>query len=137
MKKILVLFTCCVITLGLLSACNSGSTKSTETLRSSAKAYGKLIRWKAYEDAAKYIKLRDDGEVVINTDLLNEIRVTKYEVASMVLSEDNDEAAVLAEISYYHERVNNVHNIRDQQVWWKDEKTGAWYLDGQLPPFIR
>ena len=63
--------------------------------------------------------------------------MTKYEVNSMVLNESNDEAVVIAEISYYHERVNNVHNIREQQIWWKDENTGAWYLDGQLPPFVR
>jgi len=54
----------------------------------------------------------------------------------MILNETNDEAAVLAEISYYHERVNSVHNIRDQQVWWQDEN-GIWRLDGQLPPFVK
>lgn len=126
-----------MLLLTLLGACNSGQTKSAESLRINAKAYGKLIRWKAYEDAAKYIKLRDGSNVMIDAELLNEIRVTRYEVSSMILNETNDEAAVLAEISYYHERVNSVHNIRDQQVWWKDNESGAWYLDGQLPPFVR
>ena len=135
-KTILILLSIILAT-SLLAACNSNPSKSAETLRASAKAYGKLIRWKAYEDAAKYIRLREEGEVVINSELLNEIRVTKYELSSMVLNENNDEAVVTAEISYYHERVNSVHNIRDQQIWWKDENSGSWFLDGQLPPFIR
>lgn len=121
----------------LMSSCNTGSTKSVDSLRSTAKAYGKLIRWKAYEDAAKYIKLRSGGDIKLDMQLLNEIRVTKYELSEMAFNETNDEAVVLAEISYYHERVNNVHNIRDQQTWWKDEETGAWFLDGPLPPFTR
>lgn len=137
MRKILLLFISSAILVSLLLACNSSPTKSVESLRSNAKAYGKLIRWKAYEDAAKYIKLRSGETVVIDSELLNEIRVTRYEVSSMVLNETNDEAVVIAEISYYHERVNNVHNIKEQQNWWKDKQTGAWYLDGQLPPFMR
>lgn len=137
MKKIAVVLFSVILLTGLLTACNSNPSKSAESLKTNARAYGKLIRWKAYEDASKYIKLRDGGTVAINSELLNEIRVTKYEVNSMVLNESNDEAVVIAEISYYHERVNNVHNIREQQIWWKDENTGAWYLDGQLPPFVR
>lgn len=137
MKKLLIIFMCVALCLAFLSACNSSPTKNAEQLRTSAKAYGKLIRWKAYEDAAKYLKPRDEQEIMLDLELLNEIRVTKYELASMVLSDAGDEATVLAEISYYHERVNNVRDIRDQQLWWKDKDTGAWYLDGQLPPFIR
>ena len=137
MRKIFLFLISSAILAGLLTACNSSPTKSAESLKSNAKAYGKLIRWKAYEDAAKYIKLRSGEAVVIDSKLLNEIRVTRYEVSSMVLNENSDEAVVMAEISYYHERVNNVHNIKHQQNWWKDKETGAWYLDGQLPPFMR
>ena len=134
-KNFLFLLIASSLFLTQLSGCNAGATKSAESLRANAKAYGKLIRWKAYEDAAKYIKRRDGSEVEIDTELLNEIRVTKYEVNSMVINDTNDEATVLAEIAYYHERVNNVHNIRESQIWWKDGASGAWYLDGQLPPF--
>ncbi len=137
MKKLLLIVISSIFIFGTLNACNSSPTKSAESLRMNAKAYGKLIRWKAYEDAAKYIKLREGGDINLDMQLLNEIRVTKYEVSSMVLNETNDEAVVLAEISYYHERVNSVHNIRDQQNWWRDETTGAWYLDGPLPAFVK
>lgn len=137
MKKILLILLALAVSASILSGCNANATKDAETLRSKAKAYGKLIRWKAYDDASGYIKLRDDGVVQLNTEVLNEIRVTKYEVASMVMNENRDEATVIAEIAYYHERVNSVHEIKDKQIWWKEEKTGAWYLDGQLPPFVK
>lgn len=137
MKNIFLMLLTLVMSASVLTACNANATKDAETLRSKAKAYGKLIRWKAYDDAGSYIKLRDDGIVQVNTELLNEIRVTKYEVVSMVMNEKRDEATVIAEIAYYHERVNSVHEIKDKQIWWKEEDSGVWYLDGQLPPFAR
>ena len=137
MKHISVMLLSFVMSVSILSGCNSNPTKDAEDLRFKAKAYGKLIRWKAYEDAASYIRTRDGNSVELNSELLNEIRVTKYEVASIVMNEQRDEATVIAEIAYYHERVNSVHDIRDKQFWWKDESSGEWYLDGQLPPFVR
>lgn len=137
MKNILVVLLSFVMLVSILSGCNSNPTKDAEDLKFKAKAYGKLIRWKAYEDASEYIKTRDGSSVELNFEILNEIRVTKYEVVSMVMNEQRDEASVIAEIAYYHERVNSVHDIRDKQVWWKEENSGIWYLDGQLPPFTR
>ena len=137
MKSIVLILLSFVLSLSLMSGCNSNPRKDAEDLRYKAKAYGKLIRWKAYDEASAFIKLREGGEVVVNTELLNEIRVTKYEVISIIMNESRDEAVILADIAYYHERVNSVHEIKDKQIWWKEEESGAWSLDGQLPPFIR
>ena len=135
MNKALLILMSFLLSVTVLTACNSNPSKDAETLRSKAKAYGKLIRWKAYDDASAYIKLRNGSSAVVNSELLDEIRVTKYEVVSLVLNEQQDEATITAEISYYHERVNNLHDIRDKQIWYKD--SGSWYLDGNLPPFMR
>jgi len=137
MKNILLILLASLVSASILTGCNSNATRDAETIRSKAKAYGKLIRWKAYDDASRYIKLRDGGTVELNTEVLNEIRVTKYEVASMIMNEKRDEATVIAEIAYYHERVNSVHEIKDKQIWWKEEESDTWYLDGQLPPFVK
>jgi hypothetical protein len=137
MKNTILILLAFVMSTSILAGCNANATKDAETLKYKAKAYGKLIRWKAYDDASSYIKLRDGGSVQVNSEILNEIRVTKYEVASMVMNEKRDEATIIAEISYYHERVNSVHEIRDEQIWWKEQSSGVWYLDGQLPPFSR
>ena len=137
MKNIWLILLSLIISATIVAGCNSNPRKDAEDLSYKAKAYGKLIRWKAYDDASGYIKLRGDGGVIVNSELLNEIRVTKYEVTSIIMNEQRDEAVVLAEIAYYHERVNSAHEIKDKQIWWKEEDSGAWYLYGQLPPFAR
>ena len=137
MKNVLLILLSLIISVAITTGCNSNPRKEAEELSYKAKAYGKLIRWKAYEEASGYIKLRNDEELVVNSELLNEIRVTKYEVTSIIMNEQRDEAVILAEIAYYHERVNSVHEIKDKQTWWKEKNSGVWYLDGQLPPFTR
>ena len=119
----------------LLAGCNHSLVKQAEDLRAQALNYGKLIRWRAYDDAKEYIRPRDGGRVALNYPLLNEIRVTRYEVTAVNLGASKDEAVVMAEISYYHERVNKLHSIRDEQYWWKDPDSERWLLDGALPNF--
>ncbi len=61
MKNKLLMLLALVMSVSILAGCNANATKDAEMLRSKAKAYGKLIRWKAYDDASSYIKLRDGG----------------------------------------------------------------------------
>lgn len=127
-----------VISLLVLSAsgCVSNQPSKTVTqLNDQVKLYGKLIRWRGYEQAAGMIKKRSSAMEPLDRDFLKEIRVTKYEVLQIKVNEDQDEAVVIATISYYHERVNAVNTIEDVQVWWHDEEAGVWYLDGDLPRF--
>ncbi len=119
----------------MVFGCNSGSTKNVEDLHAQVKAYGKLIRWRAFEDANDYVKPRDGSNAPFDASLLSEIRVTKYEVSTIILNDEQDEASVTTDISYYHERVNSVHDLRDKQTWWKDEDSGRWFIDGSLPAF--
>lgn len=135
MKKLITLVIFSVFVSMVMVACNSNLTKEVDQLHDRVKTYGKLIRWSAFDDASGYIKLRNGGSVSINSAILDETRVTRYKIASIVLTEEQDQAAVVAVISYYHERVNDVHDIRDEQMWWKDEESGSWYLDGNLPNF--
>ena len=135
MKKIILLNLLFIAGLVLVPGCNSGATKSVEDLHSQVKTYGKLIRWRAFEDANEFVKPRDGNVEPFNAALMSEIRVTKYEVSTIILSESQDEAVVTTDISYYHERINSVHDIRDKQTWWKDEDTGRWFIDGTLPAF--
>lgn len=135
MKKLILLSLLFVASLLIVSGCNSGSTKNVEDLHSQVKTYGKLIRWRAFEDANEFVKPRDGSTAPFDSELLSEIRVTKYEVSTIILNESQDEAAVTTDISYYHERINSVNDIRDKQTWWKDEDSGRWFIDGTLPAF--
>lgn len=118
----------------MLSACLSGPPKkSIENLNTTAKTYGKFIRWRAYDGAVDYLRRRDGQPVNKDIEPYQEIRVTKYQISTVNFNEEQTEAVVTAEISYYHERVNNVKTINDEQVWWRDEDSGKWYLEGDLP----
>ena len=126
----------CVVICIVLSGCLAGMpTKEVEGLNNEVNTYGKLIRWRAYDEAAGYIRNQDGGAVDVDTEALKEIRVTKYEVLAVQMDESGIQAQAKAQISYYHERVNAVHTIVDNQNWWKDEESGRWFIDGQLPAF--
>ncbi len=117
----------------MLGCLAGGSTKNADDINLKVNTYGKLIRWRAFDDAATYLRTQDNKPISSDTQVYKEIRVTNYKVTRVVLNEEKTQAFVTAEISYYHERVNNVHTIRDMQLWWLDEESGRWYLDGKLP----
>ena len=129
-------YVCAMILLSvMLSACLSGPPKkSVETLNATAKNYGKFIRWRSYDGAADFLRRRDGQPVNKDIEPYKEIRVTKYQITTVNFNQEQTEAVVTAEISYYHERVNNVKTISDNQVWWRDENSGSWFLEGELPP---
>lgn len=118
-----------------LSGCMNSKAKEVDEFNTHAKSYGKLIRWRAFDDATEYNRPREIDLPEPDMKFLSEIKVTKYEIDSLVLSEEGDEAVVVAEITYYHERINDVKTLKDQQLWWQDEETGRWYVDGGLPNF--
>ena len=118
-----------------MSGCMNNKSKQVDYFNNHAKSYGKLIRWRAFDDASEYNRPRETELPKPDFDYLSEIKVTKYEIKSVVLSEEGDEAAVTAVISYYHERTTAVKTIEDNQLWWKDEESGHWYVDGGLPNF--
>ena len=128
--RIVVYLLCCALLSGCLA---SAPSKDVDNLNVEVKTYGKYIRWRAYDEAAAYIRNPDGEAINVNTEALQEIRVTKYELLTVILNDEQNEAVVTAEISYYHERVNNVHTIQDKQLWWKDDETGRWFVNGTLP----
>lgn len=134
MMRMCINIFCCLLIVFALTGCQSNNTKKTvETLNYTVKDYGKFIRWRAYDEATNYIRHKDERAANTDTSALQEIRVTKYQVLTVEINDENQEAFVKAEITYYHERVNSVKTIIDQQLWWKDEESNQWYLDGVLP----
>ena len=133
-KYISWLLIICLVVPGM-SGCMNNKAKQVDDFNSHAKSYGKLIRWRDFESASEYNRPREADLPRPNFEYLSEIRVTKYQMKSVVLSEEGDEAAVTVTISYYHERTNAVKTIEDNQLWWRDEESGNWYVDGGLPTF--
>jgi hypothetical protein len=121
-----------------LSGCASmESKKREEALEMSVKAYGSALRWGQFEAAAKYRVPRRPVAERLDPASLEGIRVTAYEIGDQVVSKDQTEVLVSAWISYYHESIGKVRTLQDEQVWWFDARQGRWFLDDDLPDFLR
>ncbi len=99
--------------------------------------YGRLLRWREYEEAYHMIRYKEDNEVKLafNEDAYKDLRVTDYITKSIVFTDDGKNAAITVDISYYYETQNTIKKIRDVQDWWFDEEISNWFLNGNLPDF--
>ena len=120
-----------------LAACASvESAKRSDALESSLRQYGIAIRWGHYDAAVQFMRPRDKVIETTGSGSLNDIRVTSYDVVEQGLSDDQTEARLTVAISFYHVESGIVHRLKDQQVWWYDEDSKQWFLDGDLPDFV-
>ena len=101
--------------------------------------YGFFIRWGKYKQAEVFINMREGVPKLLDLQYLKEIHVTRYDVTIQEPTgeniEDPKQIAVVAEIDYYHDSTFRVKSIRHQQLWWYDDLTERWFLDGDLPDF--
>jgi hypothetical protein len=127
-----------VMSLLLLALQGCGQMQAREradTLANTTNGYRKAIRWGEFELAAQMIRRRDGTTPAYDAELLKNIRVTSYEYVHRNMSGEGNEAELSAALSYYDVENGRVVQIKDTQVWWFDEATGQWYLDGELPDF--
>lgn len=104
-------------------------------LQDSSSAYRKSIRWAEFEIAKSYIRHRDGSGFEYDKTFHEGIKVTSMEIIARNVSMQNLEAEITAELSYYHLDHGSVKSIVDTQLWWFDEETERWYLDGVFPAF--
>ncbi len=133
------LFTCCLLIVAChFAACATvKNKKQLNRLDDSLRLYEQAIRWGEFDVAARYIKFRENAKPAKprGREILENIRVASYEVISQGMADDRSEARVLAAISFYHVESGIVRHMRDEQVWWYDEQSKSWFLEGDLPNF--
>jgi hypothetical protein len=95
--------------------------------------FRKAIRWGYFEDALRYIQVKDYSEPLRDPDYLKNIRITSYEYGNKSYSEDDTKLNVIALISYYDVNQGTVNDIAVDQVWWFDPEKKRWFLDGDIP----
>ena len=59
------------------------------------------------------------------------------EIIKRDVSMKNLVATVTVEISYYHIDQGSVRTIEDVQLWWYQEESERWYIDGDFPAFLQ
>ncbi len=107
-------------------------------LNDQLRVYGKLIRWREFEAARRYV--RPQPEVAGRAPepsprLLSHINVTLYRLQRVELDERGKRAAVTHSLRFYHEDNRREIATTDRQIWWWSDATSRWYLHGNVPDF--
>ena len=130
------LLVCVVLAVCLAAGCQRVKTQSqVQALDESHKTYGKMLRWKEYEQAGRYIVRRDETAEPLDLEVLDEIRITAYAVVDKIIVQDQDAAIVTVKIEFYLEDTGKVFSLRDEQNWWYSVEEERWFLDDDLPDF--
>ena len=128
-----------LVFLGLLlflSACNQYTVKKkVNSLETSITNYDVALRWAEYQHAYGYHVLRDGTRPPANLDRLRELSVTGIKVVEKIINEDHSEANVKTEISYYMKTEGTIRKIKLDQIWWFNEESQQWLIDGPFPEF--
>ena len=138
MHKYLILLMIGTVLIGMSSGCArlEAEEKSLQ-LQDLTRSYRKAIRWSEFEVAKDYIRHRDGSEFHYDKVLFGGIKVTSMEITKRNVSMENLLATVSAEISYYHIDQGSVRTIEDVQLWWYEEESERWYIDGEFPAFAQ
>ena len=126
-----VLFVCLCLT---ISACATvDKSKRLDLLDISLNDFRKALRWGYYEEAARYIQIKDYKRPLRNPDYLKSIRITSYEYGKKVLSEDKMKLEISSLINFYDVNHGIVSTVSENQIWWFDAEKKLWFLDGDIP----
>lgn len=116
-----------------------GASKRSNHFEQTADEYRILIRWGEFEKAQNYSRLRLDTEAKFDREFYQNIRVTRYELVDQIAvgddPEDPREIRLIIDLDFNQANEVTVHTLRYEQLWWYDENTERWFLDGQLPDF--
>ena len=123
----------------ILVACNPvqkvKDRKHTEDLEAATDTYRKLIRWGHFDQAVQYIKARDGSEQVPDLAEASRYKVTHYTITGTFLSDDLQDARIVATIEYIKLDNQVAKTIRDEQQWWFEPEAKRWHISSGLPDF--
>ena len=102
---------------------------------STARAYGRAIRWGQFEEAFAHKKLSDQNNKLPDFEDYRQIRVTASKVKKTIVDESYSKVLRIVDIQYY--RMSNVivKNLTNRQKWEYNEEENRWYLISELPDF--
>jgi hypothetical protein len=120
----------------LLSTTGCGGIKDDKVamrLESSLSAYRQSIRWGYWDAAAAF--LHPSKRTEIDSEALENIRVTSYEVVQPPVVDEDMQAAQLVRIEYVLNDRQRLESLADRQDWRFEEASNAWWLHSSLPKF--
>ena len=121
-----------------LAACAEMEAKErASSLDTSSNAYATALRWGRYQEAARFRLPRSGPVTMQDVEPLEHIKLTSYEVTDQTMNADATEARIEVVIGYYHDDIGRVDTLKQSQVWWYEPTQKHWFLETELPPFLR
>ena len=109
--------------------------RKVQSLDKSIDEYAYALRWKRIDDAVSFHKKRDGTKPDIDVTLMDDVRVTGFNIDKKVLGKDMTDAVVTGELKYYKEEYGTLKTLKFEQHWWFDPEAERWYVESDFPAF--
>ena len=119
-----------------LSGCKQYTVqKRVKNIEAAITSYDVAMRWAQYPEAYRYHVSPNGTQPPADLEALTELSVTGVKIIEKILNENNTEANVKTEISYFFKDQGTIRKLKLQQRWWVNEETSQWFIDGEFPEF--
>ncbi|WP_323696807.1 hypothetical protein [Thiorhodovibrio litoralis] len=107
--------------------------RKNRVLESATSGYRQAIRWGYHDAALQFVEPKERPEQL--TPLLENVRVTGYEVVRSPVIIEEDKAEQIVRIEYVLRDRQRLESLTDRQRWLYDKETSNWWLTSGLPKF--
>lgn len=122
-----------LIALGISSCGQIKDDAKRIALENTLNGYRQAIRWGYLQAAAGFVS--PEQRTDLDTEALQNVRVTGYQVLQPGTIAPDDTAVQLVQIDYVLEDQQRLKKLTERQRWRYDPQTGAWWLESGLPAF--
>lgn len=130
MKQVFVLVAA-IWVIAFVGCASLGDLKKQDTFDDITRAYGGSMRWSDFDAAIIFV--RQPG--IPGIDVLNNVKVTTYEVKHHLVVQEGARIRQIASIAYFKKSDMLLRSISVEEVWEFFEEEGAWYLTKGFPDF--
>ncbi|CAB1074609.1 hypothetical protein D1AOALGA4SA_2428 [Olavius algarvensis Delta 1 endosymbiont] len=95
--------------------------------------YRQAISWSEFMVAATFLKNEDEAQVEEQIKLLDNYKVTAYELRTMTVVEEYVRVRQVVKISYFRKDDLVVKSMADDQLWEYNPELRTWQLTTGLP----
>ena len=133
MRALAVLLLATSIGFGASSCGRVKEDKMAAGLYNATKGYRESIRWGYFDAAVGF--LYPDTRADLDAKLLENVRVTGYEVIQPAVITPQETAVQLVRIEYVLEDQQRLKSLMDRQDWRWDADSAGWWLHSGMPKF--
>ena len=121
--------------LTLIACADNLVREKAEDLDAAIDNYAYALRWQRKNDAVAYHVKPDGTKPVIDTSMLDVIRITDFTITEKTVNPEITGADVAGEFDYIHNEFGTLRKISFTQKWRYEPETKKWFLDSEFPQF--